>query len=111
MPPVGPEKPLATRKKLRLSGFDYRQPGIYFVTIYTWHRRCYFGDIVSDRSRSAIRLGQSLDLVEPGLDREIAVVEHHVARDAVVEEAHAELVIGLVVGGRIRREKGETHPP
>jgi len=45
MPLVEPEEPLPTRKKLRLSGFDYRSPGIYFVTICTSERRCCFGDI------------------------------------------------------------------
>src|SRR5258706_7161365 len=48
------------------------------------------------------RLGQDLDLLELGFYREIAVIEHAVARDAVVEQAHGELEIGLLgahIGG------------
>ena len=34
------------RKKLRLSGYDYKTPGYYFVTLCTNHRMCLFGDII-----------------------------------------------------------------
>ena len=50
------------------------------------------------------RLAQRLDVVELGADRIVAVIDHHVARDAVVEEAHAELVIRLL-GMRHRPER------
>jgi len=29
-----------------LKGYDYSQPGAYFVTIVAWHRECLFGDVV-----------------------------------------------------------------
>ena len=41
-----PNKP--RRKHLRLRGFDYGQPGAYFVTICTQKRRCILGDVVDD---------------------------------------------------------------
>ena len=34
------------RRSIRLSGYDYSQPGSYFVTICTHQRQCMFGDIV-----------------------------------------------------------------
>ncbi len=34
------------RSSLRLKGFDYSNPGAYFVTICTDQRICYFGNIV-----------------------------------------------------------------
>lgn len=34
------------RKSNRLSGFDYTQNGMYFVTICAFNRACIFGDIV-----------------------------------------------------------------
>ena len=34
------------RKSLRLSGYDYSQPGYYFVTICSFQRQCLFGDII-----------------------------------------------------------------
>lgn len=34
------------RKSIRLKGYDYSQPGFYFVTICAQHRRSIFGDVV-----------------------------------------------------------------
>ena len=33
------------RKSVRLQGFDYRQPGLYFVTIVTVDRLLLFGNV------------------------------------------------------------------
>jgi len=33
------------RRSIRLKGYDYTQPGAYFVTIVAWQRECLFGDI------------------------------------------------------------------
>ena len=33
------------RRSIRLKGFDYSQPGIYFVTICTYGHTCIFGEI------------------------------------------------------------------
>ena len=34
------------RRSIRLKGYDYTQPGAYFLTIVTHNRACLFGDIV-----------------------------------------------------------------
>jgi len=34
------------RRSIRLSGYDYAQPGAYFVTICTHDRACLFGEVV-----------------------------------------------------------------
>jgi putative transposase len=34
------------RRSIRLKGYDYSQPGGYFVTIVTQNRECLFGDVV-----------------------------------------------------------------
>ena len=34
------------RHSIRLKGYDYSQPGAYFVTICTKNRECLFGEIV-----------------------------------------------------------------
>ena len=39
------------RQPLRLSGYDYAQPGCYFVTVVTQERRCLFGDIAEAEMR------------------------------------------------------------
>ena len=35
------------RRSIRLSGYDYSQPGAYFVTICTRDRECLFGEIIN----------------------------------------------------------------
>ncbi len=37
------------RRSIRLPGYDYRQPGAYFVTICVYQRQYLFGDIVDGR--------------------------------------------------------------
>lgn len=36
------------RRSIRLKGYDYSQPGAYFVTIVTHQRQCLFGEIVNN---------------------------------------------------------------
>ena len=36
------------RRSIRLKGYDYSQPGAYFITICTHERECLFGEIVND---------------------------------------------------------------
>ena len=39
------------RRSIRLRGYDYAQPGAYFVTICTHGRECLFGEIVNGEMR------------------------------------------------------------
>ena len=39
------------RQSSRLPGYDYTQPGFYFVTVCAYHQRCIFGDIDADTVR------------------------------------------------------------
>ena len=39
------------RRSIRLKGYDYAQPGAYFVTIVTQGCACLLGDIVNDEMR------------------------------------------------------------
>jgi putative transposase len=34
------------RQSIRLPGYDYSQPGAYFVTICAYQRQCLFGEII-----------------------------------------------------------------
>jgi REP element-mobilizing transposase RayT len=38
-------------RSIRLKGYDYSQPGAYFVTICTKDRRCLFGDVIDGEVR------------------------------------------------------------
>jgi putative transposase len=33
------------RRSIRLKGYDYSQPGSYFITLCTYKRQCWFGEI------------------------------------------------------------------
>jgi putative transposase len=37
------------RKSIRLKGYDYTQPGGYFVTAVTFRRECLFGEILNEK--------------------------------------------------------------
>jgi REP element-mobilizing transposase RayT len=41
-----PDSPLHHRRSIRLPGYDYSQPGEYFITICTYERQCSFGEII-----------------------------------------------------------------
>jgi putative transposase len=45
--PFDPQK--HHRRSIRLKGYDYAQPGAYFITICTYQRQCWFGDIRDGR--------------------------------------------------------------
>jgi putative transposase len=37
------------RRSIRLQGFDYSQPGAYFITMCAHNRECLFGDIIHEK--------------------------------------------------------------
>ena len=37
------------RRSIRLKGYDYTQPGLYFITICTENRECIFGHIANGK--------------------------------------------------------------
>ncbi len=39
------------RRSIRLKGYDYAQPGAYFITVCTQDRVCLFGDVVAGEMR------------------------------------------------------------
>ena len=40
---------LQGRRSIRLNEYDYSSPGAYFVTICTYNRKCFFGDVRDER--------------------------------------------------------------
>jgi len=39
------------RRSIRLPGYDYAQPGAYFITVCTHNRACLFGEVVDGEMR------------------------------------------------------------
>jgi hypothetical protein len=48
------------RKSIRVPGYDYTQPGAYFITTVTYQRQCLFGEVVDGK----MRLNQNGRIVE-----------------------------------------------
>ena len=48
---MNPKPSLPQRRAMRLRGYDYSQPGAYFVSICAQHRKCLFGTIIDGQMR------------------------------------------------------------
>ncbi|MBN1189913.1 MAG: transposase [Dehalococcoidales bacterium] len=68
------------RKSLRLSGYDYRQQGVYFVTLCTQDKLCFFGQIIDCTMRLnqygniAESVWQEIPLHYPDINNNIFIV-------------------------------------
>ena len=86
------------RRSMRLKGYDYSQPGLYFVTIVAQDRVCLFGHIEDDN----MQLNEAGRIVETCW---LAIPEHfpHVILDAFVimpNHVHGIIVIMEHVGAK-----------
>lgn len=43
------------RRSIRLRGYDYSQPGAYFVTLCTQHHECFLGELVDGDMKFIVR--------------------------------------------------------
>ena len=102
--PYDPER--HQRRSIRLQGYDYRQPGVYFVTLCTQERAALFGRVVdgvmhlNDAGTMVQVAWQEMPLVYPGLEiDEFVVMPNHVHGILVqVGMTAAALSLGDVVG-------------
>ena len=67
-------EPSGRRRSIRLQGFDYAQPGAYFLTICTFERRILFGRIRGDAVELS-EIGRVVNAAWLGLSRRFAHVE------------------------------------
>ncbi|HEV2424080.1 MAG TPA: hypothetical protein VGZ29_04545 [Terriglobia bacterium] len=80
------------RRSIRLRGYDYSQPGAYFVTVGTEERRRLFGEVVEDRMVLNLA-GQMVQVWCHELPRKFAKVELDCA---VVMPNHIHAVVQIV---------------
>ena len=94
--PAAPTIPakLPTRRSLRLRGFDYAQPGAYFVTVVVQNRWPLFGEVIGEEmrlngaGRMIQRIWESLPSRFPPLDiDEFIVMPNHVHGIVVMDPA------------------------
>ncbi|MDY6783283.1 MAG: transposase [Cyanobacteriota bacterium] len=62
------------RHSIRLSEYDYRQPGAYFITICTYKKQCWLGDVV-DGTMHCNRLGKLVSTFWLDLPRRFSHIE------------------------------------
>ena len=93
------------RKSTRLAGYDYRRPGLYFVTVCTQDRACVFGEVVEGVMRRSA-LGE---VAHEEWERTLALRLYLVPDVFVVMPNHVHLLCGLtgadvVPTGDVRRD-------
>src|SRR5207245_72342 len=101
-------------KRLRLDGYDYAQPGMYFVTICTAERRCCLGDVL-DGIVSLTALGElipsewkSLPQQFPGIQMDdFVVMPNHL--DGLIEILEPEIGLPQIVGTFKSRSTSAAH--
>lgn len=84
----------AVSSRLRLRGYDYSEPGMYFVTICTEYRACLFGDVragLVDLSHAGLVV-ESWLLSIPRQFRSVAIDSHVV----MPNHLHAIIMLGGV---------------
>src|SRR5215204_5518058 len=108
------------RRSIRLKGYDYAQPGAYFVTICTQDRACLFGNVIdgvmnpNSIGRLVARLWSDVPVRLPGVELDMFVVmPHHIHGIILFSDGaadknmiHATLVAPLV-GARTNRPGAE----
>ena len=95
------------RQSIRLKGYDYSQPGGYFVTIVAQNRDCLFGEIVEGEMRLS-RAGRIVQHAWMDLPNHYP----HVALDEfVIMPNHVHGIIVLTDTGRGRSVSGEIVVP
>ena len=50
------------RRSIRLAGYDYRQPGYYFVTVCTYRHQALFGHVIEDQMQLSV-YGRIVDTI------------------------------------------------
>ena len=81
------------RKSIRLKGYDYSQPGRYFITLNCYNRKCLFGNIVSVGAKD---LSPTIELNEATVVAGAKDVSH---RRRIAEFKSLSKTIGSIIRG------------
>lgn len=94
------------RRSIRLKGYDYSQPGAYFITVCTYLRECMLGEVINGEMRLN-ELGQFVHRVWRGLPKHYP----NVVLDAFcVMPNHFHGIIILTVDDQSCRGESQTRP-
>jgi putative transposase len=80
------------RQSIRLPKYDYAQPGAYFVTIVTHHRKCFFGSL-----RKTLSFLSDIGRIVDGAWREIpAHFPHATVDEYVIMPNHIHGIVNML---------------
>ena len=122
-----PEPTDRRRRSIRLKGYDYAQPGTYFVTVVTLDRVCVFGDMVGGAMRLngagtlAQRTWEALPCRFPGIGLDAFVVmPNHIHGIVTIDQSvgvplvgtqdddHARMTAGAKASTRVAPTLGDV---
>ena len=97
------------RRSFRLKGYDYSQPGGYFVTVVTKDRVCLFGDVVGDKMHlndagaMVLRVWENLSSRFPTVEPDVFVVmPNHIHGILIAHEPVGASLVGAQEDGSRR---------
>lgn len=86
------------RKQLRLKNYDYSQNGMYFVTICTYNKKCFFGKIIDNKMKLNV-VGKIVKDVLLNISKHQKNVR---LNEFVIMPNHIHCIIEIVVDGHAR---------
>jgi len=88
------------RRSIRVKGYDYAQPGAYFVTICAQDRECRFGTVadgvmhLNDAGRMVASVWDELPIFYPGVDIDAFVVMPNHIHGIIILHADPSHLVG-----------------
>ena len=88
------------RRSIRLRGYDYSQPGAYFITMCTQKRECMFGDVVdghmelNEYGKIATQRWLEIPMHYPNVSLDECII--------MPDHVHAIIIINDVTNGTVR---------
>jgi putative transposase len=107
VPMLSPERE-HDRRSIRLKGYDYSQPGAYFVTICTWQRQCLLGEDAGEK----MGLSEFGGIVEEEWLRTFDIRKSLIPDEFVVmpNHFHGIIVVGSGSQGHVQRGHVQRAP-
>ena len=91
-------EPIHHRRSIRISEYDYSQPGAYFITICTWQKHPLFGEIVNGE----MKLNFGGQIVENQIAKIPNWFSHIEINSFVVVPDHVHMIIEIITHDRCR---------
>jgi putative transposase len=93
------------RRSVRLKGYDYAEPGAYFVTVCTRDRACLFGHVVN----SEMHLNEAGKIAQRCWEHIPAHFPHAILDAMMIMPNHVNGII-VILGNSARWDDDENNP-